>query len=46
MIRFHTVYDKFSQALGDFPSVEIDVSDELKEQVYPYICPFCSKSSL
>jgi len=34
MIRFHTVYDKFSQALGDFPSVEIDVSDELKEQVY------------
>ncbi|XP_075669939.1 U-box domain-containing protein 15-like [Castanea sativa] len=33
MIRFHTVYDKFSQALGDFPSVEIDVSDELKEQI-------------
>nr|XP_023920395.1 U-box domain-containing protein 15 [Quercus suber] len=33
MIRFHTVYDKFSQALGDFPSIEIDVSDELKEQI-------------
>lgn len=33
MVRFHAVYDKLSQALEDFPYVELGISDEVKEQV-------------
>ncbi|KAL6214150.1 hypothetical protein ACLB2K_013588 [Fragaria x ananassa] len=33
MVRFHAVYDILSQALEDFPYVELGISDEVKEQV-------------
>jgi hypothetical protein len=45
MIKFSAVYENFSQALDGFPSDELEISDELKEQVY-IICQFpCEKFS-
>lgn len=36
MIKFHTVYEKLSQALDGFPSDALEVSDEIKEQVLSF----------
>ncbi|EOY15258.1 hypothetical protein QUC31_000447 [Theobroma cacao] len=33
MIKFHTVYEKLSQALDELPFDELEVSDEVREQV-------------
>ncbi|KAB1203541.1 U-box domain-containing protein 15 [Morella rubra] len=33
MIKFHSVYEKLSQALDGFPSDALEVSDEIKEQL-------------
>lgn len=36
MIKFHSVYEKLSQALDGFPSDALEVSDEIKEQVLSF----------
>ncbi|XP_024020108.1 U-box domain-containing protein 15 [Morus notabilis] len=33
MVRFHTIFDKISQALDDFSYEELGISDEVKEQI-------------
>ena len=33
MIKFHTVYEKLSQALDELPFDELEVSVEVREQV-------------
>ncbi|KAM7252903.1 hypothetical protein ACFE04_025521 [Oxalis oulophora] len=33
MVRFHSIYDKFSNALEDIPFDEFSISDEVKEQI-------------
>lgn len=43
MIRFHSVYEKISQALDGMPYAEVGISEEVKEQVGGFL-PDCSDS--